>query len=222
MMQKIGKYFQAITYWPVYLLLRLFVHFKIEGQENLKGLEDGAIIFASNHGRGIDGPFCAVSMPRNKGDFFPKKFFPVRFLAHKKFFSPRYLLIALYVWINGSIVIPRGECRNDEDMKNILTGAINAIRNKEKIWIFPEGRVSRDGQMGKGKRGVAFLHRETDAPIVPVALIGTAGLYSPLTFLGLKKVVVKIGKPIYSLGEGNYDLSEASQKVMLEIKKLML
>jgi len=221
MMQKIGKYFQATTYWPAYWLFRLFVHFRIEGQENLKGLEDEAIIFASNHNRGIDGPFCAVSMPRNKGDFYPKKFFPVRFLAHQRFFNFRYLLIAFYVWINGSIVISRGECKNDEDMKNILAEAIKAIRDREKIWIFPEGEINKGGPLKKGRRGVAFLHRETGAPIVPVALIGTADLYSPLTFLGLKKVRVKIGRPIYSLGEGNYDLSEAAQKVMLEIKKLV-
>ena len=218
-MHKIAKIFQALSYWPIYGTLRIFAHFKIEGQENLMGLEKRAVIFASNHASIFDGPICAASMPRGKGDFYPKKFFPIRFLAAEEFFGWKYLLIAFYVWINGSIPIKRGLKAGDKDLKDILAEPIKELERKEKIWIFPEGKVSRRGLIiRKGKRGVAFLQRATGAPIVPVLLIGTRSLYSPLALLGLKRVMVRIGKPIFNLNEP--DLKKASQIVMNEIRKL--
>jgi 1-acyl-sn-glycerol-3-phosphate acyltransferase len=80
MTRKIAKIVQATTYWPTYLAFKFFMRFKVRGQENLKGLENKAIIFASNHTSYIDGPIAAASMPRN-GWWYPKDFFPVRFTA---------------------------------------------------------------------------------------------------------------------------------------------
>ena len=218
-MHTTAKYFQAVCYWLAYGLLRIFAHFKIEEQENLKGLEEIGVIFAANHRKWMDPGVGAVALPRDTGEFYPKKFFPVRFLAHARFFKLRYLLIALYVWINGSIPVCRGKKTTDEGLKNILAEAVKALRNKEKVWIFPEGKVSKDGSLGKGKRGVAYLHKITGAPIVPVAILGTDKLHSPAVLLGRIRVTVRFGKPIYSLKADN--LFEASQEVMAAIAELM-
>lgn len=213
MIVKIAKYFQALTYWPIYGTLRILTHFKIEGQENLKGLENKGIIFASNHASYVDGPICAASIPR-KG-FYPKRFFPIRFLALDKFFKCRYLLVALYVWLNGSIKISR----TGGDLRKSLMNAIDALNNNACVWIYPEGKMTRDGNLQSGKRGVAFLYQQTGAPIVPVALIGTFGILSLKTLLRTRKVKVKIGKPIYSLG--NLSLEEGTDVVMQKIAELL-
>ena len=111
-MQKIAKIVQAITYWPTYLTLRFFFHYEVEGQENLKGLEEKGVIFASNHASYIDGPISAASMPRN--GWWPKDFLPMRFLVFKKFFGlfgqflfPVSVPVALYVRFNGSIPVEK-------------------------------------------------------------------------------------------------------------------
>jgi len=213
-MYAIAKIFQVITYWPIYLTLKFFVHFKIEGQENLKGLEDKAIIFASNHASYIDGPICAASMPRE--GFYPKRFFPIRFLALDKYFRYRYLLVALYVWINGSIKISR----TGGDLRKSLMNAIDALNNNACVWIYPEGRMTRDGNLQPGKRGVAFLHQETGAPIVPVGIIGNYGILSFGTLLRKNKLKVRVGKPIYSLG--NLSFEKGTDIVMNRIAELLI
>src|SRR3990167_1738845 len=56
---------QQITYWPIYLALKFFFRYRVEGQENLKGLGDKPVIFVSNHASFLAGPICAAAMPRN-------------------------------------------------------------------------------------------------------------------------------------------------------------
>lgn len=219
-MQKIAKIVQAITYWPTYLILRFFIHYEVKGQENLKGLEDKGVIFASNHTSYIDGPISAASMPAFS-------WYPIRFLALKKFFNffggfpfPISFFTAAYVRLNGSIPVERA----GGDLFRVLREVIKELKDGAKVWIFPEGGRTKDGSLGQGKRGVMFLHQQTGAPIVPVALIGTFGILSFKTLLRKNKVKVKIGKPIYSLGNctlENCDLDGGVAKVMSEIARLM-
>ena len=212
MIYSIAKIFQAITYWPIYLLLKFFVCFEVNGQENLKGLENKAIIFASNHTSYIDGPICAAAMPRN--GFYPKDFFPIRFLAMEKYFKWYYLIVALYVWINGSIKIFKA----GGDLEKALADTIKALENNNRVWIYPEGGITKDGSIRSGKRGIAYLHQRTGAPIVPVCLNGTFKILSFKTLFFAKKVKINIGKPIYSLSD--LTLEEGTDKIMSEISKL--
>lgn len=218
-MASIAKIFQAITYWPIYLFLKFFVHYEIDGQENLRGLENKAIIFASNHASYIDGPISAASMPRES--FYPHKFFPIKFLVLREFFSiknrftfPFSLLMTAYVRINGSIPVDKA----GGDLFKALKDVMEALDAGARIWIYPEGGMTKDGKLRQGKRGVAFLHQQTKAPIIPVGIIGNFGILSTKTLLRKNKVKVKIGKPIYSLGE--ISLEEGVEKVMSEIAKL--
>jgi len=213
--------FQQFTYWPTYLLLRLLYSYEVEGQENLKGLEEKGVIFASNHASILDGPVLAAAMPR--GSLFPKEFFPVRFLVSKEFFGfrtnpyifPASHITTTYVRINGSIPVIRGlgnPCNN-------LAEAVSAIRYGAKVSIFPEGKITKDGRMQQGKWGVVYLHKATGAPVVPLALIGTHGIPSWRCIFRRKKIRVKIGKPIFSVHED--DRKAAVGRVMAEIERLL-
>ena len=224
-MKKTAKFIQFLTYWPIYLTLKFFVHYKVEGQENLKGLENKGVIFASNHASYIDGPISAASIPRN--GFYPGKFFPIRFLAFRTYFNwfnpipfPLGIFAALYVRMNGSIPVEKAK----GDLLNALRHVIREIKNGAKLWIYPEGSITKDGKLQEGKRGVTFLHQQTGAPIVPVALVGTFKIISLKTLFGKNKVTVRIGKPIYSLEncvKENCNLEGGVAKVMSEIARLM-
>lgn len=216
----LAKIFQAITYWPTYLLFRFFLRYEVSGQENLERLRNKAIIFVSNHASFIDGPISAASMPRYKRQFYPKDFFPIRFLAAKEYFNwrnsfpfPISVLTAAYVRIN-SIPVIRGQ---GGDLRQKLSEVIKALEEKNRVWIYPEGKITPDGNIQKGKRGAAFLYQQTGAVIVPVALIGTFGVLSLKIILRKRKVKVRIGKPIYSLSGS---LEQMTDKIMEEISKL--
>lgn len=222
----IPRIIQQLSYWPIYLGLKIFFKFSIEGQENLKGLEDKSVIFASNHASYIDGPICAAAMP--KGGIVPTKFFPIRFTAFKKFFKvktnsfpfPLSVLTTLYVVYNGSIPVEK----NKGDLNVSLADAIGELKKgKTKLWIYPEGGITKDGKLQQGKRGITFLHQKTNVPIVPVGIKGNFGILSlknfPKYLFGFRKLTIKIGKPIYSLDSAS--LEEGSEKIMKEICALI-
>lgn len=222
MQTKIAKFFQALTYWPIYSGLKFFTRLVITGQENLAEFKNKPVIFASNHASYIDGPISAAIMPRYEWQSYPKNFFPIRFLVLKEFFHwknrfpfPFSVFMMWYVKINGSIPINK----TGGDLYLALKKTIQALNNKDKIWIYPEGGITKDGKLKPGKRGVAFLHQQTNVPIVPVAIIGNFGIVCLKTLLRKNKLKVIIGKPIYSLD--GYSLEEGTEKVMNEIDKLM-
>lgn len=214
-MHRTAKIIQAFTYWPIYLIFKFFTRFKVNGQENLKGLEDKAIIFASNHASYIDGPICAAAMPRYKCDFYPRHFFPIRFLAFAKYFKWRYLLVAFYVCVNGSIKI----FRTGGNLEKSLSNVIKELNKGAKVWIYPEGGITKDGKLRLGKRGVAYLHQRTGVPVVPVGLNGTFKILSFKTLFFFNKIKVNIGKPIYF--SKNVSLEDGIDAVMNEIAKLL-
>jgi len=216
---KLAKIVQILAYWPVYALLKFFFRLEIKGQNNLIGLDGQSVIFASNHASYIDGLICAASMPRWKGEFYPKMFFPLRFLVWYRYLSIKFLFIAIYIWINGSIkIVPRGG-----DLKKCLSETIMLLERGEKIWIYPEGKISPDGKLHQGKRGVSYLHKVTNIPVVPVGITGNFGILSFKTLLRKNKVIVNIGRPINSLDDsGNGSLEEGVGKVMTSIKDLII
>jgi len=67
------------------------------------------------------------------------------------------------------------------------------------IGIFPEGTRSRDGDMGKGKTGVARLAAATGAAVVPVAIRQTDDVWpvSKRAPRPWRKFYYKFGNPLY-------------------------
>ena len=209
--------FQALHYWPTYLILKFFVRYEVHGQENLRGLENEALILTSNHCSWFDGPIAAASLPRPS--LFPKTFLPIRFLVMERFFHWKYLPIAAFVRLNGSIKVPAGTKKD-----GILQEAVAALKAGHRIWVYPEGGwdEKNQGRLRRGRKGVVYLHRATGAKIVPVGIIGNHGLLHPRTLFRRKKVVVNIGQPIISLDDsGHFTLQDGVEKVMTRIQDLI-
>lgn len=228
----VPAFVQAILYWIALAVFKTFLHFKVEGQENLKEVENGPIIFASNHASYIDGGISAVSLPRSS--LWPKKFFPIRFLAIERFFTWKYFPINIIYWLGGAIKISNAKTKirnlDNSHLFEVLSEPIKLLKNGAKIWIYPEGGFNDDGTPKKPRNGITFLHQQTGAPIVPVAIIGSdkvlygniftvrAFLNAVKSLLMMNKVKVLIGKPIYSINGANLD--ENTNFIMNEIYKL--
>lgn len=193
----VARIFQALCYWPIYLFLRLAVGYRVEGQEHISGLgrlKNTPVIFASNHASYLDGPICAAAMPRQ--GFCPWDFYPVRFTVANRFFNlfSKYFLWAVYVRLNASVPV----YRTRGDLDGALVDVIKTAQNDRgaKFWIYPEGRLTRDGNLQAGKRGVAYLAQKTDAIIVPVGISGNFGVMSMRYFFRRgTKVAVRFGEP---------------------------
>lgn len=202
-----------------FLVLKIFTRFEIEGQENIKEVEGGPLIFASNHNSYIDSGISAAAMPKNKT--YLKKIAPLRFLVMDKYFSWKIFPIRIFLETMGAIKVKKAKIKKEDHshLYEVLSESIVFLKQGGKVWIYPEGGFHKDGTPKKPRVGAAFLHKQTGSPVLPVRIIGndrvmskTIPLFPKLsTIFGFNKIKVVIGKPIRSFS------SESLDKISSEI-----
>lgn len=88
--------------------------------------------------------------------------------------------------------------------------AVAHLRRGQTVVIFPEGRLSRDGRLGKPKRGISRVAQRSGALVYPVAILGSdrawpAGAKRP----GFARVRVRFGEPLRYEGEADPETQQA-------------
>ena len=74
--------------------------------------------------------------------------------------------------------IPIAPAKDDADIKEAaFTQAAAALRNGELIGLFPEGKITRDGELNVFRYGVQRMVEETPVPVIPMALRGLWGSF---------------------------------------------
>jgi 1-acyl-sn-glycerol-3-phosphate acyltransferase len=227
----ISKLFQIVLYYFFYPIAKLVFKIEIKEIENLNKIDPSKkLIIAANHTHFLDSTIGAWAFTKYLRSLkYPfSKILPIRFIAGAEYFDflksppffPISLIVASYVRLNGSIPVLRG---SNDNLENKLKNAVNVLNRNGKIFIFPEGKMSKDGNLQKGKRGIGYLHKVTKAPIIPMALINVhqcTKIKNLLLFiLGKKRIKIYIGEPIMDIS--NLEVEEISNKVMEEIKKLI-
>ena len=154
----------------VRLFFRIIFNLHYEGRDNIPRGE--AVIYASNHRSNADPPLLG-------GGAVGK----YAFMAKEELF--RNKLFAWLIRTLGAFPVSRGK----GDMSVIET-AIDRLHNGRSLMIFPEGTRSKDGKVGRGHSGAAFIAAKADRRIVPVGIV-----YGDKLKLRTK-VTVKFGKPI--------------------------
>lgn len=117
----------------------------------------GGVLIASNHISGYETVFLPWAVMKN---------FPLQMLwapAKQELFTNRLLGWLFRSW--GAFPVKRG--------RDVRAGKIiNDLLQKEKVMLFPEGTRHRDGNLGKGNRGVGKLIYDTRPTVIPTALTG--------------------------------------------------
>jgi 1-acyl-sn-glycerol-3-phosphate acyltransferase len=145
------------------------------GRENVP--KDGPLILAPNHFSQMDHFFVGLYLRRK-----------IRFMAKSQMFGPPVLT---YVYKHGG-VIPVRRGHHDEEA---FTTAFTVLDQEGMLLIYAEGGRSRSGELGEPKRGVGRLALESGAPVVPVAIFGSATVrrWKRLRF---PRVTVQYGEPL--------------------------
>jgi 1-acyl-sn-glycerol-3-phosphate acyltransferase len=175
---------------PTRIILRFFVKLKVEGLENLENINEN-VIFASNHTSELDPILLPASLnffsthspifytSRSKGQynggFFKKIIYGGYFF---KMWGAYPLYIGLY------------------DYYKSMINHINIINDGFSVLIFPEGKITKNGQMGEGRGGTVFISNFTKKNIVPMKITGAFQINLKDFLLRKKLVIVKFGKPI--------------------------
>ena len=143
----------------VWLLISSIYRVKRSGFENIP--DDGAALLVCNHVSYVDAPIIAGSIRR-----------PIRFVMDQEIF--RIPVLNFIFRTTGAIPIaPR---RVDEEMYEEAFRRIRAYLDAgEVVCIFPEGRITRHGEMNEFRGGVARILEERPVPVIPMALKGLWG-----------------------------------------------
>jgi 1-acyl-sn-glycerol-3-phosphate acyltransferase len=149
-----------MAYWALKAvltpLLRILFRVRIEGRENVP--RRGPVILASNHQSFIDSIFLPLSVRRR-----------VTFVAKAEYFET--WKTAWFFRSVGMIPLKRDGGSASE---RALAAAAEVLKGGGVLGIYPEGTRSPDGRLYKGHTGAARLAMQCNAPVVPVAQLGTA------------------------------------------------
>jgi 1-acyl-sn-glycerol-3-phosphate acyltransferase len=150
----------------------------VSGRENIPA--KGGMCFVSNHGSIFDIlPLLAYAGR------------PFGFIAKKELaYIP---LLGIWILLLDGLLIDRKNIRNA--VKTINTG-IERIRSGGAMIIFPEGHRSRGQGLLPFHPGSLKLATQADAPIVPVAILGSYEVFEKTYRLNSVPVKVSFGAPI--------------------------
>ncbi|MAT71231.1 MAG: acyl-[ACP]--phospholipid O-acyltransferase [Planctomycetaceae bacterium] len=142
---------QATIRFLAWLITHTFYKVRLFGRENLP--ETGPALLAPNHVSWLDGLLIVAISQR-----------PVRMIIAGNFVQ-RWWSKHL-ASIMGAIPIKR----TPKAARSAIATARQALQNGELVCIFPEGGITRSGQLQPFRPGLLQIVKGTDAPVVPVYL----------------------------------------------------
>ncbi len=99
---------------------------------------------------------------------------PVRFVMHKYIFEIPGINL-LFRWFK---TIPIASARDDpETLQRALDRVAEELESGRVVCIFPEGGLTRDGEIGEFRNGAVRILERTPVPVVPMALSGLWGSF---------------------------------------------
>jgi acyl-[acyl-carrier-protein]-phospholipid O-acyltransferase/long-chain-fatty-acid--[acyl-carrier-protein] ligase len=170
--------------WLVAVATFLAWRVRIVGDELVP--RQGGCIVICNHTSFADGPILLTRLPRL-----------ARFLVFDTFFRRPLVGFAL----RAARCIPiNGESPN-RALVAAIRAATAAVTAGEMVALFPEGKISRSGQLDRFLGGVERIARETGVPIVPLHLDGLAGSFTSRTPRRAwprlrRRVTLRVGPPL--------------------------
>lgn len=134
---------------PVRLFFRLWYGIGSKGWQHLPSR--GGVLIAPNHLGWSDAIVVWATCPR-----------PVRMVGASGLL--RFPWMRLVFWVAGVIPVRL------ERPREVLKAVTEALHRGEAVVIFPEGALSLDGHLLPLRRGVVFMARQANVPVVPVRL----------------------------------------------------
>jgi len=173
-----------------FMIAHLMYRLKVEGEDKIP--HEGGLILAPNHVSFVDWLFIMAAVRR-----------PVRFIMWYTYFE-RPVIKTLFR-MAGVIPISSARVR-----PKILEQAFDKIKwyleQGDIVCIFPEGTITKTGELNKFRTGIERIVGETPVPVMPIALRGLWGSnfsrYRGTFFSRLRRrpvrshVEVVIGDPI--------------------------
>lgn len=189
------------------LILRPLLKVRTEGATHVP--VRGPCVLASNHLSALDPIVLSLTLDR-----------PVIYLAKMDYLRGWQRFFFSQVGVVG---VERAGGRPAEAA--LRTGQA-VLQMGWMLAIYPEGTRSPDGRLYRGKTGAVRLALRSDAPLVPVACVGTDDVLPPGAHLPRRRgaVTLRFGPPLdlrpFCDTEGRYAVRPATDALMAAIRSL--
>lgn len=174
--------------------------------KNLNVPETGRLILTANHVSFVDAVLLASKIKR-----------PVRFIVYYKIYDNPLLK----PFFKATRSIPIAGAREDAQiLRKALDDIAEALENDEAIFIFPEGKITYDGELNEFKPGIEMINKRTPSPVYPIVLKGLWG--SHFSRNKNKPFFGKLFSKISIVGGDLIESKDVDRKRLYEITKSML
>ena len=143
---------QASIRFMAWLVTHTLYQIRVEGRENLP--EEGPALLAPNHISWLDGLFLVAISPR-----------PVRLVIAEDLIQTSWAR-----WLASIMRAIPVRRRAPKAARTAVETAREALNNGELVCIFPEGGITRTGQLQEFRAGTLELLQGTSASVIPVYL----------------------------------------------------
>ncbi|WP_350579772.1 MFS transporter [Pseudomonas sp. HY2-MNA-CIBAN-0224] len=169
--------------------------------KNLEAIPDeGAALLVCNHVSFVDALLIGGAVRR-----------PIRFVMYYKIYN---LPVLNFIFRTAGAIPIAGRAEDEAIYERAFRKIAQYLNDGELVCIFPEGKLTSDGQISEFKAGVRVILEQTPVPVIPMALQGLWGSFFSRDpnkgfFRRLwSRVTLVAGAPIPA--------SEATQKLLRE------
>jgi 1-acyl-sn-glycerol-3-phosphate acyltransferase len=142
-----------------WILINLLYRIRTAGSANIP--EEGPAVLVCNHVSFVDGLIIGGSIPR-----------PVRFVMYYKIFRMPFVN---YLFRTAK-AIPIASAKEDADLLEDAFDRIDAeLEAGNLVCIFPEGAITRDGEIHSFRPGIEKIVARREVPVIPLSLGGLWG-----------------------------------------------
>ena len=142
-----------------WILISVAYRLRVRGLENIP--DTGPVIIVANHVSYVDALVITAACRR-----------PIQFVMDHSIFQTPFLGWAF----RQMKAIPIASAKEDPAMmERAFERVRQTLAEGDVVGIFPEGKLTRDGEMNPFRPGIERIVAETGAPVVPLALRGLWG-----------------------------------------------
>jgi len=191
-----------------WVLIHTIYRLEKSGLENIPA--HGPAVLVCNHVSFVDPLVILAASPR-----------PIRFVMDHRIFK---MPIISFVFRTGK-AIPIAPAKDDPKLLDAAYDEVSrALENGELVAIFPEGRITDNGELYPFRSGIERIVERDPVPVIPLALRGLWGSYfsreggpafsKPHRLLGIFRKIALVGGPAVAPAVATRELLQQQVQAM--------
>jgi 1-acyl-sn-glycerol-3-phosphate acyltransferase len=161
-----------------WILIHVFYRIRLQGLEHIP--DKGPVLLACNHVSYMDALVIGGCIRR-----------PVRFVMYYKYFD---LPVVSYLFKIAGVIPIASSKENPQMLAEGLERIDLLLERGEVVCIFPEGQITRTGELNAFRPGIARIVERRPVPVVPMALTGLWGTFFSRAGKGVMR---RLPKPLW-------------------------